>query len=127
MVTILGAGGAIGSELVNELAVRDEPVRVVSRNAKLVPGAAEAMSADLSKFDDTLKAVSGSTIAFLLVGLKYDLQVWREVWPRVMRNAIEAAKRCNARLVFFDNVYMYGKVDGAMTEDTAFRPCSKKG
>jgi nucleoside-diphosphate-sugar epimerase len=127
MVTILGAGGAIGSELVNELAVRDEPVRLVSRNAKLVPGAAEAMSADLSKFDGTLKAVSGSTIAFLLVGLKYDLQVWREVWPRVMRNAIEAAKRCNARLVFFDNVYMYGKVDGAMTEDTPFRPCSKKG
>jgi nucleoside-diphosphate-sugar epimerase len=44
-----------------------------------------------------------------------------------MRNAIEAAKRANARLVFFDNVYMYGKVEGAMTEETPFRPCSKKG
>ncbi len=44
-----------------------------------------------------------------------------------MRNAIEAAKRANARLVFFDNVYMYGKVDGSMTEETPFRPCSKKG
>ncbi len=44
-----------------------------------------------------------------------------------MHNAIEATKRANARLVFFDNVYMYGKVDGAMTEDTPFRPCSKKG
>jgi len=44
-----------------------------------------------------------------------------------MRNAIEAAKRAKARLVFFDNVYMYGKVDGPMTEETPFRPCSKKG
>jgi hypothetical protein len=44
-----------------------------------------------------------------------------------MRNAIEAAKRANARLVFFDNVYMYGKVDGVMTEETPFNPCSKKG
>jgi nucleoside-diphosphate-sugar epimerase len=44
-----------------------------------------------------------------------------------MRNAIEASKRANARLVFFDNVYMYGKVEGVMTEQTPFRPCSKKG
>src|SRR5713226_8376383 len=127
MVTILGAGGAIGSELVKELSARGEPIRVVSRNPKLVPGAAEAIAADLSNLDDTLKAVSGSRVAFLVVGLKYELKVWRELWPRIMHNAIQACKRSNARLVFFDNVYMYGKVDGLMTEETPFRPCSKKG
>ena len=127
MVTILGAGGAIGNELVKELAARNEPIRLVSRNPKLVPGAAEAVAADLSNLDDTIKAVTGSRIAFLLVGLKYDVKVWRELWPRIMRNAIEAAKRANAKLVFFDNVYMYGKVDGPMTEETPFRPCTKKG
>src|SRR6267378_6970537 len=127
MVTILGAGGAIGSDLVKELSARGEPIRLVSRNPKLVPGAAEAIAADLSNLDDTLKAVSGSRVAFLLAGLKYDLNVWRELWPRIMRNAIEACKRSNARLVFFDNVYMYGKVDGVMTEETPFRPISKKG
>ena len=125
-VTILGAGGAIGSNLFKELSARGDPVRLVSRNPKPVPGA-EVVAADLSNFDDTLRAVSGSGVAFLVVGLKYDLKVWRELWPRIMNNAIEASKRCNARLVFFDNVYMYGKVDGAMTEETPFRPCSKKG
>src|SRR4030081_967178 len=113
MVTILGAGGAISNELVRELTARNESIRLVSRNPKLVPGVAEAVAADLSNFDDMLKAVSGSTVAFLVVGLKYDLKVWRELWPRIMRNAIEAAKRSNARLIFFDNVYMYGQVDGA--------------
>jgi uncharacterized protein YbjT (DUF2867 family) len=37
MVTILGAGGAISGELVKELTVRNEPVRLVSRNPHLVP------------------------------------------------------------------------------------------
>jgi nucleoside-diphosphate-sugar epimerase len=127
MVTILGAGGAIASELFKELSARSERIRLVSRNPKLVPGAAEAVAADLSNLDDTLKAVSGSRVAFLVAGLKYDLKVWRELWPRIMHNAIEACKRSNTRLVFFDNVYMYGKVDGVMTEETPFRPCSKKG
>jgi nucleoside-diphosphate-sugar epimerase len=44
-----------------------------------------------------------------------------------MGNTIEACKRTGARLIFFDNVYMYGKVSGAMTEETPFNPCSKKG
>jgi len=44
-----------------------------------------------------------------------------------MGNTIEACKRANAKLVFVDNGYMYGKVDGWMTEDTPYAPCSKKG
>jgi nucleoside-diphosphate-sugar epimerase len=128
MVTILGAGGVIADELVKELAARNtEPIRLVSRNPKMVPGATETVAADLSDLADTVRAVSGSRVAFLVVGLKYDVNLWRKLWPPIMRNAIEAAKRAGARLVFFDNVYMYGKVDGAMTEETPFRPCSKKG
>jgi nucleoside-diphosphate-sugar epimerase len=127
MVTILGAGGAISDGLLKELSARNEPIRLVGRNPKLVPGAAETVAADLSNLESTLKAVSGSRIAFLVAGLKYDLKVWRELWPPIMQNAIEACKRSNTKLVFFDNVYMYGKVDGVMTEETPFHPCSKKG
>ncbi len=127
MVTILGAGGAIGDELAKDLAARNEPFRLVSRNPKAVAGATETLAADLSRLDDTVKAVSGCSVAFLVVGLKYDTKIWRELWPRIMRNSIEASKRAGAKLVFFDNVYMYGKVDGPMTEESPFRPCSKKG
>ena len=127
MITILGAGGAIGDELFKEVTGRAEPVRLVSRNPKPVPGAAEVVAADLSKLDDAVKAIAGSRVAFLVVGLKYDLKVWRESWPRIMENTIEAAKRAKTRLVFFDNVYMYGRVEGPMTEDTPFRPVSEKG
>src|ERR1700730_16640043 len=102
MVTILGADGAIGSELVKELTARNEPIRLVSRTPRLVPAAGEAVAADLSNLDDTVKAVSGSRVAFLLVGLKYDITVWRALWPRIMRHAIQTAKRAHARAVFFD-------------------------
>jgi nucleoside-diphosphate-sugar epimerase len=127
MQTILGAGGVIGTELVRELAQTRRPVRLVGRNPKWVQGATETVSADISDLDQTIRAVSGSTVVHLVVGLKYDVSVWRELWPRIMGNAIEACKRANAKLIFFDNVYMYGKVSGPMTENTPFNPCSKKG
>ncbi len=126
MQTILGAGGAIGTELVRELARTRQQVRLVARNPKPVEGA-EAVSADISNLDQTIGAVSGSSVVHLLVGLKYDFKVWRELWPRIMNNAIEACKQAKAKLIFFDNVYMYGKVSGRMTEETPFNPCSKKG
>jgi hypothetical protein len=63
----------------------------------------------------------------LVVGLKYEVGVWREMWPRIIANTIEACKRAQAKLLFFDNVYMYGRASGPMTEETRYAPCSKKG
>ncbi len=126
MTTILGAGGAIGNELAKILAARNTPFRLVSRSPKPVAGA-ELLAADLADREQTVRAVAGSSVVHLLAGLKYELRVWHELWPRVMANAIEACKRAQAKLIFFDNVYMYGKVDGPMTEDTPYAPCSKKG
>jgi len=113
--------------LLKELVCTGQSVRLVSRNSKLVEGAKEAVSADVSNLDQTVSAVAGSTIVHLVVGLKYDVGVWCELWPRIMSNVIEACKRANAKLIFFDNVYMYGRVSGPMTEETPFNPCSKKG
>jgi nucleoside-diphosphate-sugar epimerase len=127
MITILGAGGAIGNELVKLLAASNQPFRLVGRNLRATLGATETVAADLADKDQTIRAVAGSKVVHLLVGLKYDYNVWREMWPRVMNNTIEACKRASAKLVFFDNVYMYGKVGGPMTEETPFNPCSKKG
>lgn len=127
MITILGAGGAISNEVVKLLAARKLPFRLVGRNPVLKPGASQVVSADLSDKDQSLRAVAGSSVVFLLAGLKYDHKVWAQQWPRMMSNTIEACKRANARLIFFDNVYMYGRVAGAMTEETPFNPTSKKG
>ena len=127
MVTILGAGGIISNELIKLPAIRNQPLRLVSRRVVHDSGGAQSMAADLTDRDQTVRAVEGSSVVFLLAGLKYDHKLWADAWPRIMANTIEACKRASARLVFFDNVYMYGRVNGAMTEETPFNFSSKKG
>lgn len=124
--TILGAGGVVANELAKLLVAEKESVKLVSRSGHIIPGAT-AVKADVSSLGQTIDAVKGASIVYLCVGLKYDHDVWAEMWPRIMSNTIEACKRIGARLVFFDNVYMYGRVDGVMTESTPYNPCSKKG
>lgn len=126
MHTILGAGGSIANALVPQLAARKLPMRLVGRHPTSVPGL-EIRSADLTDRQQTIDAVAGSSIVYLLAGLKYDHKLWAEAWPRIIDNTIEACKRAGARLMFFDNVYMYGRVRGPMTEVTPYRPTSKKG
>ena len=127
MFAVLGAGGAMGDEVVKQLATRKLPFRLVSRHAHAHQGAAEVMHLDLTDKDQAALAVKGASIAFLLVGLKYDRRVWEEMWPKIMTNIIAACRQNGTKLVFFDNVYMYGRVKGAMTEVTPFEPCSRKG
>ena len=124
--TILGAGGAVSRQLLPVLLANKEKVRLVSRKPNAVEGT-EIKVSDLNDYTQTLEAVKGSSVVYLLAGLQYDLRVWKISWPKIMSNVINACKECGSRLIFFDNVYMYGKVDGAMTETTPFNPCSKKG
>lgn len=127
MQTILGANGTIGLELSKLLPHYTDKVRQVSRNPKKVNASDETFSADLLEPKAVAGAVHGSDVAYLVAGLKYDANVWADQWPRVMRNTIDACKRHGTKLVFFDNVYAYGKVDGVMTESTPYNPCSRKG
>lgn len=127
MQTILGAGGVIGNYLAKSLPEYTDKVRLVSRKPTVVVGNEDLFPADITLREKTEKAVAGSDVVYLTVGLPYDSDVWEKKWPLIMQNTIEACKKHEAKLVFFDNVYMYGKVDGWMTEETPFDPCSKKG
>jgi nucleoside-diphosphate-sugar epimerase len=126
MHIILGAGGAIGTPLAAELLARQQKVRAVSRTG-MAPAGIEAVRADLNQSDDVLTSVEPGSIVYLLAGLKYDRRVWQDQWPRIMTNVVRACSGKGARLIFFDNVYLYGRVDGSITEETPVRPTSRKG
>jgi nucleoside-diphosphate-sugar epimerase len=127
MQTILGANGVIGRELSRALPAYVDRIRQVSRSPAPVNATDELVTADLLDARAVDAAVKGSEVAYLVAGLKYDTEVWREDWPRLMRNVIDACRRHRVRLVFFDNVYAYGRVAGKMTEETPFNPVSRKG
>ena len=125
--TILGAGGVIGRELSLQLARQGRRIRQVSRHPVAAQAGDELVTANLTDARATHCAVAGSEVVYLVAGLAYNTAVWQAQWPLVMRNVIDACARHGARLVFFDNVYAYGRVDGVMTEATPFNPCSRKG
>ncbi|WP_069660951.1 NAD-dependent epimerase/dehydratase family protein [Arcticibacter eurypsychrophilus] len=124
--TILGANGTIANALIPILQANQENIRLVSRTPKPVAGA-EVRAADVLNYDQVLHALEGSTIVYLLIGVTYNAKIWQQEWPIIMDNVIRACKATGAKLIFFDNVYMYGKVDGVMTEETPYKPSSKKG
>ena len=105
MQTILGAGGAIGIELAKALKEFTNDIKLVSRNPKKVNDSDQPVSADLLNAADVKKAVEGSSIVYITVGFPYNLKVWRESWPKFMKNVIEACKENSSKLVFFDNIY----------------------
>lgn len=128
MQTILGAGGAIGIELAKALPEHTNAIRLVSRNPIPVNAGDTLLAADLTQADDVDKAVAGSEVVYITVGFAYSTQLWREVWPMLMKNVINACQTHSAKLVFFDNVYMYDPTHiPNMTEDTPVAPTSNKG
>ncbi|RFZ95238.1 NAD-dependent epimerase/dehydratase family protein [Mucilaginibacter conchicola] len=126
--TILGAGGPVANALTDELIKNNKTVRLVSRRRVDIKGDNVTwQKADLLKLDELQQAAKGSDVIYLCAGLTYDADIWREQWPVIMRNVIQVTKENNARLIFFDNIYMYGLVDGPITEETPYKPISKKG
>ena len=128
MQTILGANGTIGSALAKELTKYTDEIRLVGRNPKRINDTDELFPADLSDGQQVERAIEGSEVVYLLVGFDYKLKVWQDKWPRLMRATVDACIKHRAKLVFFDNVYLYDKnAIPHMTEDSPVNPSSKKG
>jgi nucleoside-diphosphate-sugar epimerase len=128
MQTILGANGTIGTVLAKELSNYTDRIRLVSRNPKKVNESDELFPADLSNPAIVDQAIEGSEVVYLVLGFDYNLRVWEEKWPRLMRATVNACIKHNVRLVFFDNVYMYDiHAIPHMTEESEYNPPSRKG
>lgn len=125
---ILGAGGDIGKLLAKELKNYPGDIRLVSRNPRQINGDDHLMQADLLDPMQVDQALQGAAIAYLLVGLAYDVRIWRKHWPLLIKHVIAACLKHKVKLVFFDNVYIYDqKAVGHMDEHTPISPPSGKG
>lgn len=128
MQTILGANGIIATELAKELYNKfTKDIKLVSRHPKKIHSSDVLFEADLLDAIQTSEAVRGSDIVYLTVGLPNNWKTANTQWPVIMQNVIDACLKHNAKLVFFDNTYMYGTSDGILTEDTPFLSTGHKG
>ncbi len=128
MQTILGSGGAIGNELAKALSAYTKSIKLVSRKPEKVNESDILHAADLKDPEATLYAVEGSEVVYLTVGLPYDTKLWKNAWPVIMNNVINACVQHQSKLVFFDNVYLYDSAHlDPIKETHRIHPCSKKG
>lgn len=128
MQTILGANGPIGYELAKELYAKyTRDIKLVSRNPVKVNDSDTLQQADLLDSVQTANAIAGSDIVYFTAGLPLDSSIWLRQWPILMQNVIDACLKHNAKLVYFDNTYMYPQNSHPQTESTPFLPNGDKG
>ncbi len=128
MQTIIGAGGAIGNVLAQELVKYTTDIRLVSRNPKKINETDQLYPCDLKDFSQIDGAIAGSEIVYVVVGFEYNIKVWRLIWPPFIRAVIDACIKHKSKLVFFDNIYSYDPASVPfMTEESPVNPTSEKG
>lgn len=112
---IFGAG-PVGLALADELVGRGRSVRLVTRSGRGQSFAGvERVAADASNKQQAAIAAQGAQVVYHAVGADYGH--WAELLPPIMAGLIHAASSNPARLVYADNLYAYGPVDGPLTED----------
>ena len=122
---VFGAG-PLGLAVMRELVARGKPVRMVNRRGQAkVPAGVQVVQADASDPVSARQACKGASVVYNCIGVDYTK--WTELWPPIMDGIIEGAAFANAKMVFADNLYMYGPVSGPMAEDLPYAATTRKG
>jgi nucleoside-diphosphate-sugar epimerase len=119
--------GAVGRETAGLLAKRGDAVRIVQRERPThLPDGCTFQAADSLDRDAAIGACAGVDTVVCAVGLKYRSTVFERDWPRVMANLIDGCAASGARLIFADNLYMYGPQTSALKEDMPLTSFGRK-
>jgi nucleoside-diphosphate-sugar epimerase len=118
-ITIFGYGPC-GREATMKLACQGRDVVVAQRQtpADLPKGARFAPCNALDR-ESVIGAARGSDQIVVAIGLPYEGKLWREAWPKAIGNFVAACEATGARMVFVDNLYMYGPQTAPLVETMA--------
>lgn len=123
---VIGGTGGAGSAIVRELARRGEAVRVITRGGRAPAGeGAEAVRADAADPAALTAALAGAKTVYHAANVPYP--EWFATLPPLLDSVIAAAAAVGAKLVYVDNLYMYGPVRAPLTESSPQEPATRKG
>ncbi|GBG32908.1 Hypothetical Protein FCC1311_091342 [Hondaea fermentalgiana] len=121
-VVIVGAGGAIGRAVLDEILAGAKSSRIVltSRSGRLAglptsnSSSIEVVPLDMvkGKEDDLAKICENvkPDILFSCIGLpRYHVKSWGPGWPKIADRLLLACKQTSVPLIFMDNLYMFGQ------------------
>jgi nucleoside-diphosphate-sugar epimerase len=120
---VVGAG-PIGSAVARRLLDEGDHVRVVTRSGS-GPRGAERVTADAGDAARLSDLATGADVVYNCANPPYHR--WVSDWPPIAAALLAAAESCGAVLVTCSNLYGYGPVDAAMTEDLPLAATFSKG
>ncbi len=115
-ITIFGYGPT-GKATAERLSARG-PEFVVAQRTKpaALPRGATFVACDALDRESVLAAARGSSQIVVAIGFPYDGKLWRKAWPKAIGNFVAACETTGARMVFIDNLYMYGPQTAPLVE-----------
>ena len=115
-IVVLGYG-AVGRATIAALRAEGRAVRVAQRSRPTdLPDDVQFTRCDVLDAASVHAALAGASQVAVAIGFEYLGAMWEKVWPVAMRNLLDACAAENARMVFLDNLYMYGPQDAALVE-----------
>lgn len=122
---VLGTG-PLGLAVARQLLAGGGRVRAVSRSgSRDLPVGVEVGTANLTETADVRRVCAGAEVVYHCASPPYHR--WRELHPPLMAAIIEGAAAAEAKLIFGDNLYAYGPVEGPIVEDLPYRAPGPNG
>jgi nucleoside-diphosphate-sugar epimerase len=120
---IVGAG-PVGTATAQHLIGMGHRVRVVTRSGT-GPDGTERVAADAADAARLAELAEGAHALYNCANPRYHR--WPTDWPPIASALLQAAEKTGASLVTMSNLYGYGPVAGAMTEDLPLAGTTVKG
>lgn len=118
---VIFGSGPLGLAVATRLVASGQRVRLVNRRGTAdAPQGVEVVAADVTDPAAARKVCEGAAVVFHCASGPYGR--WTQTLPPIMAGIIEGASGAGARLVYGDNLYAYGPVDGPIREDLPYRP-----
>ncbi len=126
---VIFGSGALGLAVMRELVRQGKQVRLVNRSGKAEASeGVEVVKGDVSDPTSARQVCKGASVVYNCASPAYIYKEWATKWPPIINGTIEGASAAGAKLIFGDNVYMYGDTNGKpITEDLPHTAHTRKG
>ncbi len=130
MITILGTG-QVGRAIFEQLQLQTKKseILLVNKSGKVsfyLPEGTSVLACDVSIKENLIPIFQKSEIVFSCTDVPYPL--WSSFYPLLSEAMIAGLKHSNTKLVFADNMYSYGNLNGQIIhEDLPHLATTKKG
>lgn len=128
MQIILGAG-QLGLAVMDELVAQGHSVTLVNRSGyvnETLPTGVSLIKGDVTNPDAVAQICRQAQVVFHCAQAPYNQ--WPEKFPPLMHGIVNGVARTQARLIFGDNLYMYGPTAGQpIHEDLPYAAATRKG